>query len=251
MHRATPLMTSFRSYVAGGARSVISAVDDSKLMQEMAGNFMKGETRQRVESPQNYGFSSVVMDADKDSNGAITGSAEGFITFCGGNRSFPVCGVMDDRRHRLKDLAKGDTAMFRTLYDKLQFHLTGDGGFWTGPRDKTVRMQLLDEDSQQQQQQQPGTGQQQQQQGGGSSSKATGQQARYKDGQKSYRFSHLTKDESAMGGDNVRMYLSDGKPYCEANTDKNLYCGAGKANGSFALVVTVKGPTKNVMGLIG
>ena len=40
MHRATPLNSSFRSYVAGGARSVIDKIDDSKLMQEMAGNFM-------------------------------------------------------------------------------------------------------------------------------------------------------------------------------------------------------------------
>src|SRR3974377_140662 len=108
MHRATPVMTSFRAAVSGGARTVIDQVDDSKLMQEMGGNFMKGETRRKVESPQNYGFTSVVMDADMGQDGSVSGSAEGFISFLGGNRSLPVCGVMDDRRHRLKDLQKGD-----------------------------------------------------------------------------------------------------------------------------------------------
>src|SRR5215467_10621808 len=98
MHRATPVSTSFRAYSGGGARSCVTSVDDGHFMQEMAGNFMKGESRQKIESPQNYGFTSVVMDADKGQDGAITGSAEGFMTFCGGNRSFPVCAVMDDRR---------------------------------------------------------------------------------------------------------------------------------------------------------
>src|SRR5262245_18363750 len=71
MHRATPLMTSTRAFVAGGARSVIAEVNDKPLMQEMKGNFMKGETRQEVESPQNYGFTSVCMDGDKGKDGRV------------------------------------------------------------------------------------------------------------------------------------------------------------------------------------
>ncbi len=112
MHRATPLMTSFRSYTAGGARSVVDKVDDSTMMQEMSGNFMKGETREKVESPQNYGFTSVVRPATKGKDGQITDSAEAFITFCGGNRSFAVAGVMDDRRYRPMGLKPGENAQY-------------------------------------------------------------------------------------------------------------------------------------------
>jgi Bacteriophage Mu Gp45 spike protein len=65
MHRATPLNTSIRAYTAGGARSVVDKVDDTKLMQEMGGNFMANETRDAIEAAQNYGFTSVVFDAEK------------------------------------------------------------------------------------------------------------------------------------------------------------------------------------------
>ena len=92
MHRATSLNTSIRAYTAGGSRSVVDKVDDQKLMQEMGGNFMANETRSEVESPQNYGFTSVVFDAEKDKDGKVKASAETFIGFMGGNRSFPVCG---------------------------------------------------------------------------------------------------------------------------------------------------------------
>ena len=115
MHRATPVMTSFRAYTSGGARTVIHSIDDSKMMQEMGGNFMKGENRDKVESPQNYGFSSVVREATKDAQGAISASAEGFITFCGGSRSFPVCGIMDDRRHRPMGMKPGENAQYDDL----------------------------------------------------------------------------------------------------------------------------------------
>jgi phage gp45-like len=217
MHRATPVMTSFRSYVSGGARSVINQVDDSKLMQEMAGNFMKGETRGGVESPQNYGFTSVVMDADKGQDGSISGSAEGFITFCGGNRSFPVCSVMDDRRHRLKGLQKGDVAMFRTKDDGLQMHMNTDGGFFTGPNDKNVRMQLVQKPQQQQQQQQPqqrdgtagsGTGSSSSSQQG---NKPTGQKPVYKNGQDTDFFIHLDQTGATASGLNV--YLRQGSSF--------------------------------------
>lgn len=115
MHRATPLNTSFRAYSSGGARTMISGVDDGKMMQEMAGNFMKGETRDKVESPQNYGFSSVVRAATKDAQGMIKEAAEGFVSFMGGNRSFPVVAIMDDRRHRPMGLKEGENAQYDDL----------------------------------------------------------------------------------------------------------------------------------------
>ena len=209
MHRSTPIQASFRGYTSGGARTIIDKADDSKLMQEMGGNFMKGETRQKVESPQNYGFTSVVMDADKGQDGQISGSAEGFISFMGGNRSFPVCTVMDDRRHRLKGLDKGDTAMYRTKDDKQQFHLTTDGGFWSAPQDKTARMQLVVKSQQQGQQQ---SGQQQGQQSGqGGQQKPTGQNSVYKGGRSSDFFFHLTQDGAMASGKNV--YLRQGTSF--------------------------------------
>ena len=225
MHRTTPLMSAFVGYVGGGARSLIDKIDDSKLLQEMGGNFMKGETRKGVESPQNYGFTSVVMDAEKNGLGQIIGSAEGFISFMGSNRSHPVCGVMDDRRHRLKGLEKGDVAVFRTKDDRQQFHMTGDGGFWSAPGDKTARMQLV---KQKQQQQSGGSAATMDaaagSAGGGAGDsqkptgqKPTGQTAVYKGGRKSDFFFHLTQDGAMASGKNV--YLRQGTSFGDDPSD--------------------------------
>lgn len=152
-----------RAYAAGGSRTIIDEVDDKSLMQTSKGNFMKGEARKDVEAPQNYGFTSVVMPADKGKDGQIEGSAEGFVSFMGGNRSFPVVGVMDDRRHRLKELEKGDSAMFRTKDDRQQFHMTTDqgegddkkvgGNFMSCRDDRIQRFALVPKPDDQQQQQ--------------------------------------------------------------------------------------------------
>jgi hypothetical protein len=104
-----------RAYDSGGARTIIDTVDDDRLMQEMAGNFMKGESRKEVEAPQNYGFSSVVRPATKGQDGQIQECAEGFISFMGGNRSFPVCTVMDDRRYRPRSLKPGENSQYDDL----------------------------------------------------------------------------------------------------------------------------------------
>jgi phage gp45-like len=105
------------------------------------------------------------MPADKGQDGSIIGSAETFISYMGGNRSFPVAGNIDDRRHRLKNLDPGDSAMYRTKDDYQQFHMTTDGGFWSAPQDKTVRLALIDQNSGQQQQQGQQQGGQQQSSG--------------------------------------------------------------------------------------
>jgi len=241
MHRETPVGTSGRAYSGGGARSCVHSVDDGHFMQEMGGGFMNGEQRSGIESPQNYGFTSVVMDADKDSNGQITGCAEAFISFCGGNRSFPVAGVMDDRRHRLMGMEKGDSAMYRTRDDKQQFHLTKDGGFWTAPRDKTVRMHLLDEDSGSSGSARDGTG------GGGAQQK--GQKPRYKDAKDSYRFVDVTSGKTRVSGVEAHMMLQDGNSYVHCVSQKT-YLGSRADNGEFDKVVTLKGPAKNVYGLV-
>lgn len=146
--RASPFEASYRAYHSGGTRSVIEKADDSKLMQEHSGNFSKGESRKGVESPQNYGFTSVVADATKDKNGKIDMGAESFVSFQGGNRSFPVYGAVDDRRHRLKglgdDAAKGSSAMYGLKEWGQQYLNTEDGQFITGNKEKKNRMQLVE-----------------------------------------------------------------------------------------------------------
>jgi len=257
MHRATPLNSSFRGYVAGGARSVVDKIDDSKLIQEMSGNFMKGETRSAVESPQNYGFTSVAHEATKDAMGRIIDGAEVAMSFIGGNRSYPIAGNMDDRRHRLLGLEQGDSAMFRGKGDKQQFHMTTEGGYWSAPQNKTVRMQLVPADSEDNASPhvgavsvpvptttaeggQAGQGQQQQQK--------KGQKPVYKDGKDGYRYVDVTANETRASGQNVRSYLHDKKCYCDVNEDKNMYCGGQKGKNQFDLVVTLSGPAVNVWG---
>ena len=233
-------------------------MNDKTQMQETKGNMMANESRSGIEAPQNYGFTSVAMDAMKDNLGKIIASAESFVQYMGGNRSFPVMQNMDDRRHRLKELEKGDVAMFRTVADKLQMHFSGDGGFMTGPRDKILRMHLLDEDSDKQQQQ-GGQGQQQavsadQQDtaGDGSSSSGSqqggqqqptkGQKSRYKDALKSFRFMEVTKDKSRMGGSNCHLALDDQATYVHCQgSDKHVYLGAEASKAQFDYVVTTIG----------
>ena len=217
MHRATGLSSSFRAFTGGGTRSAIDEIDDSKLMQEHSGNFMAGESRKGIEAPQNYGFTSVVMPAVKDALGKITDSAEAVISFMGGNRSFPVAGNMDDRRHRLFGLQPGDVGMFRTALDQLQMHFTGDGGFFSGAQDKAVRMQLV---AKQQQQSggggAPGAGTLDASGGGGagaaggqqSGKQQKGQKPVYKNGQDSDFFLHLDKTGCTASG--VNVYLRQG-----------------------------------------
>ena len=151
MHRATPLSSSFRAFTGGGTRSAVDEIDDSKLMQEHSGNFMAGESRKGIEAPQNYGFTSVVMPAVKDALGKITDSAEAVISFMGGNRSFPVAGVMDDRRHRLFGLQPGDVGDVSHRARCTANALYRAMAFFSGAQDKTDRMQLVPPPQQQQQ----------------------------------------------------------------------------------------------------
>jgi phage gp45-like len=125
MHRQTPLTAGFVGYSGGGARTLIDTIDDGKMMQEMKGTMMFGEARDRVESPQNYGFSSVVLPAKKGKDGQIEESAEGFMSFIGGNRSFSICAIMDDRRHRPYNMKPGENAQYDDLGQMTLLRRTG------------------------------------------------------------------------------------------------------------------------------
>jgi hypothetical protein len=174
---------------------------------------------------------------------------------------------MDDRRHRLYKLQKGDTAMFRGRGDKQQFHMTQDGGFWTAPQDKMLRMHLLQQDSETNSTQgggggsgggggaqlrdagSGGGGSPSGQQGGGQQKR--GQEALYKDGKKSPLFVEITKDKTRLAGKTAHMVLDDGNTYVHCNTDKNVYLGAEAGKGTFDFVVTLAGPCVNTKGKIG
>jgi hypothetical protein len=142
MHRATPNTTSLRTHTSGGARATIANMEgDTALMQAATANFSANESRSAIESAQNYGFTSHNHSADKDEMGKIIASAESFISFMGGGRSFPTSGPVDDRRHRLRGLDEGDTAMHRGNSDDMQTHFASDGMYHSAPQQ--VRMQLV------------------------------------------------------------------------------------------------------------
>lgn len=263
MHRATPSTTSFRAYVGGGGRASVMSVDDTQLMQEHNSSFMASEARQAIESPQNYGFTSVAAPPTMDEFGNVTACAECAISFMGGNRSFPVAGNMDDRRHRLYKLAQGDTAMFRQKDDKQQFHMTTDGGFWSAPQDKTVRMALLDESSGSQQSQGQGG------QSGGNGSSGGGQQwgqtSLQSANQQAGKFFDITQSATRAAGKIVQLIMaaatgggsrdssssgSDSGTVLAEMSGGNCYVGGTPQKNKFALVVTVAGPTINVPGRI-
>src|SRR6516162_3644873 len=167
MHRATPYDINFRGYTSGGARTLVDTIADEHLMQESTNSQgMKGESWPTCESPQNYGFTSVVADARKSGNpGKIQQCAEGFMSFIGGNRNFPVMAMMDDRRHRLinlaKDAAKGASALFGLKEWGQQFLNTDTGMFMTGNTEKLLKFALVDNQN----------GQSQQSSGGGAASR--------------------------------------------------------------------------------
>ena len=272
MHRATPANSSFRSYSAGGARATIDKADDSKLMQETQAGFQAGENRKAIESPQNYGFTSCNAAADD------SGSAEAFVNFIGGNRSFPAMGPIDDRRHRLCDLSEGDSAMHRGKDDDMQIHLAGDGLYHSAPQ--MVRVQLVPPGSakrsppqtQKPQQSQPqaaltdfqkislqaelraaaangGGGQQQQSQ----NNKPTGQKAVNSAGKDSPDFMHVKKGEARLSSaKQVRLSTSkdDDDVLHEASGGKN-YVGGTPAKHKFSKILTLAGPSVNGFAKIG
>jgi phage gp45-like len=253
MHRATPYDINFRGYSSGGCRTLIDTVNDKSLMQECTNpTGMKGEGWPSAEAPQNYGFTSVVMPADKGQDGQINGSAEGFMSFIGGNRNFPVCGVMDDRRHRLKGLDNGDVAMFRTKDDSQQFHMSSDGGFWSADSSKTVRMALVSGGSSTPQQQQQQQGSSQGGQGGQQGQKKpTGQQSVKSANQKSTKFVDVTSNRTRVQGSNSLLMLEDGNGYVHASDDKQVWLGMEKGKAKFSKVLTEDGPCDNVWGRLG
>lgn len=82
-------------------RAVLEAVNDSKKMQVVKIELLKGESRDEVERFQNFGFTSVPPV-----------SAECVAVAVGGNTEHLIVIVADDRQSRLKNLAGGESAQY-------------------------------------------------------------------------------------------------------------------------------------------
>lgn len=82
-------------------RCVLLATTDSEGIQKIKAQVLAGETMEDIERFQNYGMTSNVPDG-----------GEGVIVFPFGNREHGICVVLDNRKFRLKGLAKGEVALF-------------------------------------------------------------------------------------------------------------------------------------------
>lgn len=82
-------------------RAIIEVVKDTDGMQVVKLNLLAGETRSDVERFQNFGFSS---------NPPV--GAECVALAVGGNRDHLIVIVADDRKTRVKNLAKGESVVY-------------------------------------------------------------------------------------------------------------------------------------------
>lgn len=83
------------------SRAVVQLVDDSMKMQLLQLSILSDETREKCERVQNYGVSSHPVPG-----------AEAVVLFVGGRRDHGLVVAVDDRRHRIKDLAEGEAALY-------------------------------------------------------------------------------------------------------------------------------------------
>lgn len=83
------------------ARGIVKIINDGAKIQAIQATFLNNETRANVEHFQNYGFSSNPLPG-----------AECIAAFIGGNRDHGIILLVDDRRHRIKNLAPGEAALY-------------------------------------------------------------------------------------------------------------------------------------------
>lgn len=95
-------------------RAVLETADDSDGMQVVKLNLLAGETRDKVERFQNFGFTS-----NPPANSECVALA------IGGNRDHLIVVVAGDRASRIKNLETGEAAFHNIAGDHLTFKNTG------------------------------------------------------------------------------------------------------------------------------
>ena len=94
-------------------RGLLLAVNDSTKIQQVSISLLAGETKDKTESFQNYGFTS---NPPKDT--------EIIMLSVGGNRDHGIVVASEHRGFRLKNLDEGDSAQYNKNGKKV--HLEGD-----------------------------------------------------------------------------------------------------------------------------
>jgi phage baseplate assembly protein V len=102
LQQARQLLRPLSTRVANlAARALVSLVKDSTKLQTLQLRILDGEVREGAERFQEYGFTSVPLDG-----------AEAVVLSVGGRRDHLLVVAVDDRRHRKKDLAAGEVALY-------------------------------------------------------------------------------------------------------------------------------------------
>lgn len=83
------------------ARAIIRLVNDANPIQSVQVDLLSGETRDKVERIQNYGFTSVPLPG-----------CRAIALFIGGDRSNGSVIACDDTEYRLKELKPGEVAIY-------------------------------------------------------------------------------------------------------------------------------------------
>lgn len=91
-------------------RGIVRLVDPAQLLQSLQVEAFAGETLDRVEHFEPYGFTSHPL-----------AGAEVLLFSLSGRRSHNVAGIVTDRRYRKKDLAPGEVALFTDEGDVIHF----------------------------------------------------------------------------------------------------------------------------------
>lgn len=97
------------------SRAVLKSADDSKKLQLVQLDMLAFETRDDVERPQNYGFTSKPVDG-----------AEAFVICVGGRRDHGLAIVVEDRRYRISNLNDGEVAVYDKTGSSIVLKSNGD-----------------------------------------------------------------------------------------------------------------------------
>lgn len=110
-HHLKPIVNRVRLTIG---RGVLHLVNDAAAVQQVQATFLAGETRDGVERPQNYGFTSVPLPG-----------MEPVAVFLGGDRSQGIVVAVADRQYRLKGLPAGEVALYDDLGQRVHLSRTG------------------------------------------------------------------------------------------------------------------------------